>query len=180
MTLTPLPNNFFPGEIMNIRKTTTLALLTTISLIIFLLENMLPPLVPIPGIKLGLANIITLIVLVRFSHCDAILVTVTRVILGFFFAGSIMSLTYSMLGSALSLTAMIILHTILSKKYIFLTSIIGAIFHNIGQIIAAVLFTSTPYIVAYLPFLMISGIITGLFTGLCAFFTEKKLPDFIR
>lgn len=161
---------------MNTRKLTTLALLTTISLTIFLLEGMLPPLVPVPGIKLGLANIVTLIVLVWFSAKDAVLVTITRVLLGFFFAGTVMSLTYSLLGSLLSLTVMVILHRFLEKKYIYITSIAGAIFHNIGQIIAAVLFTSTPYLVSYLPFLMISGIVTGLFTGLCAYFLWKKFP----
>lgn len=162
---------------MNTRKLTTLALLTTISLTIFLLEGMLPPLVPVPGIKLGLANIVTLIVLIWFSAKDAVLVTITRVLLGFFFAGTVMSLTYSLLGSFLSLTVMVILHRFLEKKYIYVTSIAGAIFHNIGQIIAAVLFTSTPYVVSYLPFLMISGIITGLFTGLCAYFLWKKFPS---
>ena len=162
---------------MNTRKLTTLALLTTISLTIFLLEGMLPPLVPVPGIKLGLANIVTLIVLVWFSAKDAVLVTITRVLLGFFFAGTVMSLTYSLLGSFLSLTVMVILHRFLEKKYIYITSIAGAIFHNIGQIIAAVWFTSTPYIVSYLPFLMISGIVTGLFTGLCAYFLWKKFPS---
>lgn len=162
---------------MNTRKLTTLALLTTISLTIFLLEGMLPPLVPVPGIKLGLANIVTLIVLIWFSAKDAVLVTITRVLLGFFFAGTVMSLTYSLLGSLLSLTVMVILHRFLEKKYIYVTSIAGAIFHNIGQIIAAVWFTSTPYVVSYLPFLMISGIITGLFTGLCAYFLWKKFPS---
>lgn len=161
---------------MNTKKLTALALLTTISLTIFLLEGMLPPLVPIPGIKLGLANIVTLIVLVWFCAKDAVLVTITRVLLGFFFAGTVMSLTYSLLGSFLSLTIMVILHHFLGKKYIYITSIAGAIFHNIGQILAAVLFTSTPYLVSYLPLLMISGIVTGLFTGLCAYFLWKKFP----
>lgn len=162
---------------MNTKKLTALALLTTISLTIFLLEGILPPLVPIPGIKLGLANIVTLIVLVWFGAKDAVLVTITRVLLGFFFAGTVMSLTYSLLGSFLSLTVMTVLHYFLGKKYIYITSIAGAIFHNIGQIIAAVLFTSTPYLVSYLPVLMISGIVTGLFTGLCAYFLWKKFPS---
>ncbi len=161
---------------MNTKKLTALALLTTISLTIFLLEGMLPPLIPIPGIKPGLANIITLLVLVWFSGKEAILVTVTRVLLGFFFAGTAMSLVYSLLGSFFSLAVMIMLHRFLKKEYIYITSIAGAIFHNIGQITAAILFTSTPYLISYLPFLMISGIVTGLFTGLCAYFLWKRFP----
>lgn len=161
---------------ISIKKLTTLALFTTLSLAIFLAESMLPPLLPIPGIKLGLANIITLIVLLNFSAKDAFLVTITRILLASIFAGSAVSFLYSLFGAVLSLTAMIFMNSLLRKKYIYITSIIGALSHNTGQILAAILLTNTPYIAAYLPVLMISGIVTGIFTGLCAHFANKYLP----
>lgn len=157
------------------QKLTILALFTTLSLAIFLLESMLPPLVPVPGIKLGLANIITLIVLLNYSPKDAFLVSAARILLASFFSGTFISLLYSLFGTILSLGAMTVSNRLLGKKYIFITSIFGAMFHNAGQIIAAILLTSTPYIIAYLPILMISGIITGIFTGLCAHFSNKYL-----
>lgn len=160
---------------LSTQKLTILALFTTLSLAIFLLESMLPPLVPIPGIKLGLANIITLIVLLNYSPKDAFLVSVARILLASFFAGTFISFLYSLFGTILSLGAIIVSNRLLGKKYIFITSIFGAMFHNTGQIIAAILLTSTPYIIAYLPILMISGIITGIFTGLCAHFSNKYL-----
>lgn len=162
------------------KKLTTLSLLTALSLIIFLIESAIPPLVPIAGIKLGLANIITLTVLLNFSAKDAIMVTISRILLGTFFTGSFMSLIYSFLGGALSLLTMILVNQFLSEKYIYLTSILGAISHNIGQITAAIILTSTPYVITYLPILMISGIVTGTFTGLCAYFTNRHLTNFIR
>ena len=160
---------------LSTQKLTILALFTTLSLAIFLLESMLPPLVQVPGIKLGLANIITLIVLLNYSPKDAFLVSGARILLASFFAGTFISFLYSLFGTILSLGAMIASNRLLGKKYIFITSIFGAMFHNTGQIIAAILLTSTPYIIAYLPILMISGLITGIFTGLCAHFSNKYL-----
>lgn len=158
------------------KQLTVLALFTTISLAIHIAESMLPPVVPIPGIKLGLANIITLIVLLNFSAKDAFLVSSTRILLASIFAGSGITLLYSLFGAILSLVAMAFMNILFHKKYIYITSIIGALFHNTGQILAAILLTSTPYIATYLPVLMISGIVTGIFTGFCAFFANKHLP----
>lgn len=165
---------------MSTQKLTVLALFTTLSLAIFLLESLLPPLVPVPGIKLGLANIITLIILLNYSPKDAFIVSVARILLASFFAGTFISFLYSLLGTVLSLGAMIFLNRLFKKKYIFITSIFGAIFHNTGQIAAAIFLTSTPYIITYLPVLMISGIITGIFTGLCAYFSHKYLTPILK
>lgn len=165
---------------MNTKKITTLALLTTVSLIIFVIESMVPPLIPIAGIKLGLANIITLVVLLNFSPKDACMVTIARITLATIFTGTAISFLYSLLGAALSLATMIIIHKAFAGKYIYITSILGAIAHNIGQLIAAVIMTATPGVIVYFPVLMISGIITGLFTGLCAHYTNTYLAKILR
>jgi len=164
---------------MSIKKMVTLALFTTIALTIFVIESALPPIAPIPGIKLGLANIVTLVVLVHYGSKDAFFVLMLRIILASIFAGQIISFAYSLCGGCLCLLSMCICNKLLHNKYIYVTSIIGAIFHNIGQIIIACVLLQSLSIMVYLPILLISSIITGLFTGLCShflspFFSSKK------
>lgn len=158
------------GVKMSAKKLCILSVFTTIALTIFVIENALPPIIPLPGIKLGLANIVTLLILQKYSYKEAALVNVSRIILGAVFTGTIVTLGYSVLGATFSLIAMTVVNKILNNKFIYITGILGGIFHNIGQIIAAVFFTSTVQVFYYLPILLISGIVAGLFTGLCVHF----------
>lgn len=160
---------------MKIKKITTLALFTTLALIIFTIESMIPPLVPIPGIKLGLSNIITLVVLHNYSAKDAFCVLIMRILLSCFFFGQALSLLYSLAGGILCFIAMVLVHHILQGHFLYLTSMFGAIFHNLGQLAIAFFVTTVPGVFVYLPFLLISGFVTGLFTGLCAHFIQKYL-----
>lgn len=164
---------------MKMRQLTTLALFTALALIIFAVENAIPPVIPIPGIKLGLANIITLIVLRNYSAKDTILVLLMRILLSAFFFGQAMSLLYSLAGGLFCFAVMYLSNRLLRGHFIFLTSVLGGIAHNAGQLGAAWLITHTAGILVYLPFLVISGILTGLFTGLCAHFSQKYLLRFI-
>lgn len=158
---------------MQIRKLTTLALYTTLALIIYSVESLMPPPVPIPGIKLGLSNIITLVVLTKYSSRDTLLLLTARILLSTFLFGQAMSLLYSLAGGLLSFVAMVLIQHLLQKHFIYLTAIVGALFHNIGQLLVAFLLTSVPGVLTYLPFLIVSAVLTGLFTGLCAHFTLK-------
>ncbi len=160
---------------MSTKKLTTLAMFTTLALIIFTIEAAIPPLVPIPGIKLGLANIITLVLLHKYSARDAFYVLVMRILLSSFFFGQAISLLYSIVGGLVCFLAMLIIHRLLQGHFLYLVSIIGAIFHNLGQLTVAYLLTEVPGVLAYLPFLLLSGTLTGLFTGLCAHFMERYL-----
>lgn len=161
---------------MSVRKTTLLALFTTLSLAIFAAESAIPPLVPIPGIKLGLANIVTLILLRQFSARDALVVLVSRILLSAFLFGQALSLLYSLAGGLLSLWVMAAVMRLLQKKALFLTGAMGGLTHNLGQLAVAFAITRTAGVAAYLPFLILSGIVTGLFTGLCAGFAGRLLP----
>lgn len=163
--------------IMNIKKMTVLSLYTTIALIIFMIESMIPPLVPIPGIKLGLANIVTLFVLSRYTSKDALLVLLVRIILATFFTGQAVSFLYSLSGGLFCLGIMTLINKILGGRYIYLTSMTGATAHNIGQILAAFFVLRLSGIFVYVLYLIISGIITGLFTGLICHFTLRYLPE---
>lgn len=160
---------------MKTKRMTLLAMYTTIALTIFIVESLLPTLTPIPGIKLGLANIITLWLLIYASPKDAFLVLMMRIFLASIMAGQMMSFAYSLCGGIFCFLAMTLLYRLLGKKYIVFVSIIGALFHNLGQILIAAAVLQSLSILAYLPLLTISGIIAGTFTGLCARFASGKL-----
>ncbi len=161
---------------MPIKKLTVLALFTTLSLAIYAVESAIPPLVPIPGFKLGLANIISLILLRNTSAKDAFLVLIARILLSALLFGQALSLLYSLAGGILSLLVMALVTKLLHKKMFFLTGALGGLAHNMGQLVIALIVTSTPGVAAYLPFLVLSGILTGLFTGLCGEYAGRYLP----
>lgn len=153
---------------MNTKKLTTISMLTALSLIIFIVEAQIPPLAPIPGIKLGLANVITLITFAWFGRKDAFTVLMVRIVLSSVFIGSVMSFVYSLSGGILCFIVMSLTLKFFRNNTFWVISVLGAISHNVGQIIAAIFFTSTWQIATYFPVLVISAVITGMFTGLAA------------
>ena len=161
-------------EHKTIRRITSIGVLTAIALTIFVLESQIPPLVAIPGIKLGLANIVTLFALVFLSPTDAFIILILRVTMGSVFSGQIMTLVYSLTGGLLCLL------TDLPLKNLWAVSIIGAIIHNTAQVAVAALITQTPGIFWYMPYLIIAAIITGAFIGLAVQFTISKAGDTIK
>lgn len=162
-------------EKLTLRRMTELALLTALSLIIFVIELQLPALAPIPGMKLGLANIITVCAVYRFSAGEVSMLLLARILLSAMFTGNVTALIYSLSGGALCLCGMLLLRHIIPVKFIPLCSVFGAVFHNIGQVAAAVAVMGTWTVIAYLPFLLVSGCIAGAFTGLCAGLVLRRL-----
>lgn len=157
------------------RKLTTLSLLAAIALALYAVESALPPIVPIPGIKLGLSNIITLVVLWKYSAKDAFFVLLVRILLATMFFGQAMSLLYSLSGGILCLFAMLLVKLLLHGNYLFLASMTGAVFTIWGRLVLR--FTDFRSRRACLSaVLLLSGLVTGLFIGLCARFTLRFLP----
>lgn len=150
------------------RKMVNLSLLTTIALTIYIVESYIPPLAPIPGIKLGLANIVTLIVLIFWGWKEALSVLFMRITLGSIFTSQLMALIYSLAGGGLCLILMSIGKKIIPKDMTWIISVIGAIGHNVGQLTIASIVVNNNGVFVYLPILLISGIITGVFTGVTA------------
>lgn len=153
---------------MKAKRLAELAVLTATALIIFIIELQIPNPFPIPGIKLGLANIITVYAVYNYRAYEVIMIVAVRLLLGSIFSGNITALLYSTAGSLLCLTGMLLLRRIVDEKHIWLASVFGAVLHNTGQILMAVLLLQTPRLFAYYPFLVISGCLAGAFTGLCA------------
>ena len=148
------------------RRITLLALLTAIALTIFMAEAQIPVPFPIPGVKLGLANIVTLIALYLMGAKNALIILVLRCLLGSMFGGGVTSLLFSLTGGLLAMTVMRIAVNAPFLS-IYGVSILGAAAHNIGQILAAMLLMHSVYIAAYLPYLLIVALATGTATG-CA------------
>lgn len=160
---------------MNVRKLCTLALLTAAALVIFVAEAQIPPVIAVPGVKLGLSNIIVLLTMYIYGRREGAVVLGLKIVLGSIFSGQLMSFFYSAAGGLLCLGVMSLLKGVLTEKQIWATSAFGAAAHNIGQLIVAIAILGTEKIVWYLPVLLASGIITGLFTGLCAQITLPRL-----
>ena len=156
------------------RKITTLGLLTAIALTIFMVEAQIPSVVPLPGVKLGLANIVTVFTVFALSPADSILVLAARIFLGAVFAGNFSTIFYSGAGGLCAIAVTILLRKILQKNQLWVAGCLGAIAHSVGQMAMAMLLLGTPSVIVYLPVMIIISIITGLFTGLCAQFLVNR------
>ena len=149
------------------RRLTVDALFAAVALTIFVIELYIPS-VGIPGVKLGLANIVTVTAAFLIGPWDAGAILLCRILLGGIFSGQVMALWYSLAGGTLCWLTMLPMRKILTKKQIWVMSVVGAAAHNIGQILVAAAVTRTTAVFYYLPVLMVSGVLAGLFTGIAA------------
>ncbi len=159
---------------MKTRKITLLALLSAIALTIFMVEAQIPALVPIPGIKMGLANIVTVFTVFAIGPKDGAAVLFVRIFLGAVFAGNFSTIFYSAAGGVCAIGVTILLKKCLTRKQLWVAGTLGAIAHSIGQMAMAVAITGTPGLIAYLPVMIAVSILTGSFTGLCAQFLVNR------
>ena len=150
---------------MSSKKLTTAALLTAAALIMFVIEAQIPPLTAVPGIKLGLSNIVTLFALYTMGPGSALCILLVRIFLGSIFLGQMMTLIYSLAGGLLCFCLSALMSRVFPPHKLWVVSVFGAMAHNVGQIATAIWVTNTPELLLYLPILIISGIITGMFTG---------------
>ena len=132
--------------------------------------------VPLPGVKLGLANIVTMIALYMLNAKSAYTILIPRCILGSVFGGGITGLAFSMLGGVMALGVMAAAKRVRWFS-VYGVSILGAAAHNIGQILAAMLLMRSVYIGAYLPYLLIISVFTGLMTGIACAGVLRTLPN---
>ncbi len=152
-----------------------LALLTAIALTVFVIENQIPAPVPIPGVKLGLANIVTLVAMLLLNRRDAGAVLLVRILIGAMFAGSPSTLLFSAAGGVLAYAVMCLTVGLFPEKLLWAVSALAGLAHNAGQLLACVLVVKTPGVLAYAPILAVSGILTGVFTGLAAMVLLRRL-----
>jgi heptaprenyl diphosphate synthase len=164
---------------MKAKRLTRCALLTAIALTIFVAEAQIPLPLPVPGMKLGLANIVTVYAMFALGPGDALMILLCRIFLGSLFAGG-STFFYSLAGGLCCYVSMLFLRKCLTPKQLWVCGAMGSIFHNLGQMGAAILITRTPQLVAYLPFLLPVGILAGSFTGLAAQLLLGRIGDKIK
>lgn len=153
----------------NVHKMTLLAILTAGAIVIGILESLIPS-IGIPGVKLGLSNIVILIVLYELGIWESIFVSLVRVLIVSLVRGTFLSMGFvmSLSGAVLSLGIMILFYLLIKKFSIVGVSVIGALFHVAGQIGVAMIYLETPYILYYLPIIALSAIVTGIIVGVSA------------
>lgn len=156
------------------KKIALCGVLTALAMIFSYIESVIPIPIPVPGIKLGVANIAVITILYVLGVKEAIVINLLRIVLTSLLFGNVNSFLFSISGAALSLAIMIIM-----KKLDFFScigvSVCGGVMHNIGQIIAAVFIMGSEAIVFYLPVLIVSGVFTGVVIGVVSGIVAKHV-----
>lgn len=156
-----------------LRKMTALSLLFALAMIFSFIESRLPTFIPIPGVKLGLCNIVVIFTLLRLGVPSAIAVSLLRVLLSSLLFGNMAAFFYSLAGAVLSLAVMILLMKIQFFSPVGI-SVAGGVAHNIGQLIMAAIILGTAGVMYYLPVLLIAGTVAGALIGLAAAYLTKR------
>ena len=156
------------------KKIATYGVMAALAMILSYVEMQLPAFVAIPGVKLGLTNIVVLVALYKMGYKSALFINIVRIIAVSLLFGTFMSFAFSFTGGMLSTLVMILLKK--SDKFSAVgVSVAGGITHNIGQILAAMLLLNTKAIIWYLPVLWLSGILSGLLIGLIGALIVKRI-----
>lgn len=157
------------------KRISTYGLLVALAFIFSYLETLIPINLGVPGIKLGLANIVVMIALYKMGPKEAFSLAIVRIVLSGFTFGNLMMMMYSLAGGLLSCTTMILLKK--TQKFSMVgVSISGGVMHNVGQILMAIIVLDTVQLYYYLPVLIISGIVTGILIGILGAEIVKRLP----
>ena len=157
------------------KRLAVLAMFTAIALTIFVAEAQIPPVVPIPGVKLGLANIVTLIAMALLGRRQAGEILLVRIVLGSVFTGGVSAMLFSIAGGVFAYLVMCLTLRRLPERLLWVVSVLAAFGHNAGQLLVAVWVTGTPSILVYAPALVAASVVTGAFTGVAAVYLVRAL-----
>lgn len=158
------------------RRIAAVAMLTALSLITFLIENLFPPIL-IPGAKLGLANAFSFAALILFGPIDAFIVVIVRTILGAVFAGNVFAVIYSFTGGIAAMAiSSLLLYVIHPRISIIAVSVASAAAHNLTQNAIFVLVSETPLAFSYAPYLLLIGAFSGAVVGVVITLIFKRVP----
>lgn len=161
-----------------IRQTIILAFYLAISIVVSYVETFIP--IPIPGVKLGLANVITLFLLYEEKWYNALFILLARILIVAFIRGTFLNVTFfmSLGGGILSFIIMLVFSRLRFLSSVTV-SVLGSVFHVCGQILIAYLYTSTYGIIYYLPIIMFLSILTGILSGIICILMRKRRKDLL-
>ncbi|MGN1373104.1 MAG: Gx transporter family protein [Candidatus Coproplasma sp.] len=161
----------------NAKKIAVLGVLTALSLIAFLIENLFPPLF-IPGAKLGLANAFSFAALIIYSPIEAFIIVGVRTLLSAIFAGNISAVIYSFTGGIVAMgVSSLLIYLVCPKISVVSASVAAAVVHNLTQNAVFVLISGTTLAFSYAPYLALIGVASGTFIGLAVTVIIKKIPE---
>ena len=161
------------------KKIVLLSVLVSLGLIISYIEAQIPPMVAIPGVKLGIANTVSVFSLYLLDAPSALAVSLLRVALSSLLFGSPLSLLYSTAGALLSLLVMVLAKRLLRFSPIGVSAL-GGVFHNLGQTLAAAIVLETLGVFFYFPALVISGALAGMVVGTLSGILTKRISDILK
>lgn len=159
------------------KRLTIYGILIALALVLSYVESLVPAFFAVPGMKLGLTNVVVVIALYKMDVKSAVIINFVRIVLVAVMFSNGASFLYSLAGGILSMLVMIVLK-LTGKVQMATVSSFGGIFHNVGQIIMAIILLGTTAIGYYLAILWFVGLITGLIIGVIAAEVVKRLPDF--
>lgn len=162
-----------------IKNITIIGMLTALAMVLGFVETLIPVNLGVPGMKLGLANLIVIITLYLFDIKMAAIVSLLRIVLIAMTFGNVSMMFYSISGAFLSLLCMVIAKSIKSFSMAG-TSIIGGIMHNVGQIVCAAVVVRTNGVFTYLPVLLFAGIVSGMIIGIAASLVLIRVKPILR
>lgn len=160
---------------MNVRKLVVLSFMICAALVLYGVENMIPAIMPVPGVKLGLANTVTPVVMYLYGRKEAFAVLILRIFIAALLFGQAVSLAFSLSGGVMCLLACSVAKGAFDESQLWAMGIIGAVAHNAGQIGAAIILTGQTAIAYYFLVLLIAGMITGALTGMCASYCVRLI-----
>lgn len=164
------------GKRFSIKKITVLAVLSALATLMFMIEGLFPPLF-LPGAKMGLSNVFSMLALFWLGTAEGIVVAVARIVVGSLVAGNLSSFVYSLAAGLMSvLVAACLKELAYPRVSLVAISVVSAVVHNVTQCIVYCAISSTPQMLVYLPYLGLLGVVAGVVVGLSVLGTFKLLP----
>ncbi len=158
------------------KRVATLAVLTAMGLIMFMVESLFPPLF-LPGAKMGLSNIFSMLTLFLLGPTEAFVLVVVRTVLGSMFTGNMSTLLYSLTAGIVSVAvSSVLVQFVYPKISIVAISVVSAIMHNVTQNVVFCLVSNTPEMFSYMPWLALLGILAGVIVGFAVWFILRMVP----
>lgn len=166
---------------MDSKKVARLSILISVAIILSIIENYLPLPFIVPGAKIGLANIVTMVGIISIGYKDTFVIMIIRIIIGSIFGGGPSGMIYSLSGGLLSFITMVFIKEIFNEKVSAVgISVTGAVFHNIGQVLVASFILNNMLIFSYLPMLTVVGTFSGIFVGMSTNYFLSHLNKVIK